>query len=220
VDEGHRIVEEVIGPPHLEVDTRRPGGELFWHDDLLGDYQLSFGAAGNPGNGATTWRIDGAARLGARAVRFGQPGDVPTWSTGLGLLGGLGFSVTGAEAWFRPELGLTLDWQRVLEPVRGHILPTGARYALDLTVAPLVGLEQGYHGAELGLALRHGALGGVYSRLALLDAEGPTWMWSAGVTAGTEISAYLTIVTLLTAALVAAAVGSIQDGFQDILGGG
>jgi len=220
VSEDTEAVLEPLGEAALTVDVTRPGGELGWHDRFLWEYSVAAGAMGGPwGNGAT-WRVEGMARLGSRLASLGGGVTTPAWRTGLGLLGGVGFSGTPWEAWFRPEVALTLDWQRTVEPVRGRRLPVGDRLVLDLGLAPLVGLDHGRHGLEVGLTLRHGAWGGILARAGYLWGEQPGFTWTLGASLGTQPSAVVTVATLLIGALIGAAMAAVQDGVGDVLGGG
>ncbi len=213
------VVESLYGHPAIAISTAHPGGELFWDRTLVADYLLSFGAFAMSGQ-RLSWRADGTARLGGTLARFGGGGDTPAPSVRLSLLGGLGFSGTAAEAWFRPEVVLAVDWQRIAEPIRGTLLPEGPRWVLDLSLAPLIGLDHGRHGGEVGLSLRHGAWGGVFTRVGLVDAGGPQWIWTAGVTLGTQPSVLVTVAALLIGALVGSALDSAKNGLTGVLGGG
>lgn len=216
-DAADEILEALHGPPTLTISPSP--AEVGWLPAAQLEYSLSLGVAGMGGQ-EPTWRAEGTVRAGPRLLRMGGGGDYAEPSTSLTLLGGLGFSGVATEAWFRPELVLALDHQSVAEPIAGRIVPSGRRLVLDLSVAALVGLDQGHHGAEIGLSLREGVWGGVFARVGLVDVDGMQVVWSIGASLGTLPSLYVTVLTVIVGAIAGAVLAGASEGVGDVLGGG
>jgi hypothetical protein len=217
-DDVDEMIDDVYGTPTLRF-VPGSGNAAGWSSHVQVEYLLSAGVVARAGQDPT-WRAEGTVRAGPRLLRMFGGGDSAEPSTSLMLLGGLGFSGIATAPWFRPELVLALDHQRVAEPIEGQLVPSGRRYVLDLSVAALVGLGNEHHGAEIGLSLRDGTAGGLFARVGLVDFDGPQVVWSFGASLGTMPSLYVSVVALLVSALIGAAAAAAQEGVRDVLGGG
>ncbi|MBN2493986.1 MAG: hypothetical protein JXR96_05295 [Deltaproteobacteria bacterium] len=85
--------------------------------------------------------LDLSFRLGGRLFRFGGGAERPAPAYALALRGGLGAGLGPEGIEFRPELVLGLDRQETAQPLEEHLLATGWRFALELSVQGVVGAE-------------------------------------------------------------------------------
>jgi hypothetical protein len=213
----NEVVSSLYGPGRvyeLEADER----EVVWMDDVVLEALASAGAMGTV-HGAT-WRFDATLRGGPRLERWGGGRDDAEPSTRLSLLGGIGYSQSESVSWLRPELVLSLDRQETVEAVPGLVLPQSGRLVVDLTVAALVDAAGDHHGGEVGVALRHGLVGGIYARAGLIAFDRrPLFTWHLGLTLGTYPTLVAGVYALLAAALIAGAAQAAGDGLRSLSDG-